>query len=555
MIRMAVLLLAVLPRATMAPLQAQTPGSNRAEHDRSWATVSGRARDVRFQPLTRADGIAADPFYQALQDRRGFLWLTTQNGLIRYDGYQHVRYPGLPLVRKMATRPDPGLLYEDRQGNLGVGPDVLSRFDPDIGVFTRVLKPRARTEENEREAITAIHDGPNGTLWVAVWNLRAEGGSLKESSEPIIYQVDPARGTSVPYRISADIVQNRPVSIRSIEEDAHGRLWLGASIGLIRFDPGPRTFQHYPHTHPNAAIEGVQRSFNSVTFDKTGHLWVHMPAGIERFDLETGAFDRLVEAQFYEMTPGPDGRLWLWGGRPGLLVFDPSSPAETALRTVFFNSALGQPMQTARINGLGADRHGNLWASPEVGSPVQRYSPLHAKFGSYLPDPSDPSSLSGGDITGMAEDPDGSMWIGSGYAGLNRLDPRTRTFTRFRHVPGKQSSVPDEISRIYIDRSGTLWIGGQDGTLGRFDRKTGGYTHLTTLKYKITLIFEDTTGRFWVGAMLSPMNLVDRKTGEVKTMGFRSGYLTYEDREGNLWFAYPPPASVNSTGRAMYVSL
>ena len=71
---------------------ASTDAAN-SDHNTSWAQSSGIAMDIRFEQLTRADGIPSDSFYQVVQDHRGFLWFATRNGLIRYDGYQHVRYP------------------------------------------------------------------------------------------------------------------------------------------------------------------------------------------------------------------------------------------------------------------------------------------------------------------------------------------------------------------------------------------------------------------------------------------------------------------------------
>ena len=105
--------------------------------------VSGRDLSVRFEAMTRADGIPTDRAYQVLEDRRGFIWFTTMAGLVRHDGYQSILYPGMPLVASTETaNPLPGMLFEDRHGTLWVATDVLSRFDPNLGKFTTVLNPR-----------------------------------------------------------------------------------------------------------------------------------------------------------------------------------------------------------------------------------------------------------------------------------------------------------------------------------------------------------------------------------------------------------------------------
>ena len=160
----------------------------------------------------------------------------------------------------------------------------------------------------------------------------------------------------------------------------------------------------------------------------------------------------------------------------------------------------------------------------------------------------------------FSEDRDGSIWISTEGSGLNRFDPRSGAFTRFRHIPGNPRSLPsDNISSLYEDRSGALWIGSDKG-IGRFDRKTGRYTHLRDLisrNHQITSMFEDRSGRFWVGDWLGPVQLVDRQTGAVTPMKVNGGYAAHEDRMGNLWFgAFPDGLNkLDAAGTVRVISL
>jgi hypothetical protein len=123
-------------------LLGQPAPSRQNEADHSWANLSGEAREVRFERFSRADGIPTDQIFQVLQDRRGFTWLTTLSGLYRWDGYQCVRYPGLPMFRPYtALNMAPGVLYEARNGNLWVASDAVTPFDPSTGKFGSPLNP------------------------------------------------------------------------------------------------------------------------------------------------------------------------------------------------------------------------------------------------------------------------------------------------------------------------------------------------------------------------------------------------------------------------------
>ena len=478
---------------------------------------------IRFERLTRSDGVSPELVYQILQDHQGFLWFSTKSGLNRYDGYQTVNYPGFPIDTDLAT-PGPGLLYEDRNGAFWVATGVLSRFEPGGGAVARFTPPHRGPDSPWPVKITAIHDDANGFLWLGATICR----EVHELTEPVLYRFDPRTGASVAYEMNAGITRKQPGGIHAIELDKAGRLWLGTTYGLVRFDPASGEFVPYPHTHDDPEIR-PEHTFDNLVWDQTGRLWVHMPAGLERFDPQTGTFDRFIPAKFWNIRADTRGMLWLWGGWPGLKLFDPESGVLTTVADDI-------------VFSLGGARDGGMWAYFVRAGGLQRYSPAHSRFGKFLPDPGDPNSLSGGAVLGFSEDRDGSIWIATEGFGLNRFDPASGAFTRFRHTPGNPRSLAsDLLSSMYEDRSGTLWIGSIEG-IGRFDRRTGRYTHLRDRisKHDITSMFEDRSGRFWVGDWLGPVQLVDRQTGAVTPMKVNGGYNTLEDRNGNLWFgAYP----------------
>ena len=384
------LYVAILVAATACSWAAD-PVSD-AEQNKSWAALSGSAPDIRFEPLTRSDGIPTQHFYQVLQDHRGFLWFTTSSGLVRYDGHRQVLYRGIPLTRKPPRMVAvPGWLFEDRQGTLWVATNVLTRFDPSTGKFMESVNPRPGPARPGVDFITAIHDSPGGSLWVAVYSYSTDKLKPQEISDPVLYEVKPG-GVSVQHPIPPAITESQGpqpagqrFTIRAIEEDARGRVWLGASLGLIRFDPATGAFQHYPHTHPDPDL-WVQEQFNALVWDKDGRLWIHMPAGLERFDPQTGIFDRFTAARFWNMFADPGGRIWLWGGYPGLKVFDPSAPPQTALKSVYYRGPSGERLEESEIETLGSDRQGNVWAYPASGDVPFRYSPALVQFGSHRPD-------------------------------------------------------------------------------------------------------------------------------------------------------------------------
>jgi signal transduction histidine kinase/ligand-binding sensor domain-containing protein/CheY-like chemotaxis protein len=501
--------------------------------------------------LTRADGVTSQYIYQILQDSHGFLWYTTDSGLNRYDGQESVLYKGFP-ISSGGLSSGPGSLFKDRKGTFWVGTSVLSSFNPGVGATTRFTPPHLGPANDLPVQISAIRDDAGGSLWLGTTVLRTR----YEVVEPVLYRFDPATGASKAYPIPAPITQGHPGGIHAIQVDKTGRLWLGTTYGIVGFNPSNGKFIHYPHTHDDPATWPT-RSFNALVWDKAGKLWVHLPAGLERFDPQTGTFDRFRKARFWYMYADSSGRLWLYGGWPGLQVFDPEN--DTLTPAVRYSNGVSQSLADELVTALAPDRDGNVWAYFSRGGGVYRFSPTRSRFGTFLPDPIDTNSLTGGGVWSFSEDRDGIIWIATNGFGLNRYDPKSGKFTRFRHIPGDPRSLAsDEITAMHQDRSGTLWVGGSQG-IGRIDLKSGRYQHLRDRfsPHGISLLFEDHKGRFWVADWMGPLSLMDRQTGAVTPAKVIGGYDAHEDRDGNVWFGAFPESldKVEVNGNIRKISL
>jgi signal transduction histidine kinase/ligand-binding sensor domain-containing protein/ActR/RegA family two-component response regulator len=507
----------------------------RPNTDHDWARISGEAPRIRFEALSPLDGVSLDRVFQILQDRRDFTWFTTITGLYRWDGYQHVHYEGMPMSGSFpGHRAIPGVLYEARNGTFWVASDVVTSFDPFTGKFGAPLNPRSIPSRPMKDAVTGFFEDRDGSLWLGVSTYEFPDKRWKEESEPVLYHVNPTTRTSVAHPIDPKITLGRPVSIRAIEQDRYGHLWLGTSIGLIRFDLASGSFQHFPHDHPGPTDLPVS-PFNALYWDATGHLWLHVTSGIERFDPVTGLFDRFTEARFQQMRMDSSGRIWLWPGDPGLMVFDPSQSPESALKLVPYRAPGGSAVPIF-FSVVDPDRQGNVWAYGLAAGTV-RYSPATTNFGRYLPEINNPNSLNGPLVMGFAENSDGTIWVSTAYTGLALFDPRTGSFTQFHHDPKQPEGLQGEGgSSVYVDRSGAVWVGMEPGFLGTFDRKNGRYREFPEpWSEKVYSMFEDSSHRLWASASYGNTRAIDLRTMRLLPQSV-SAYVTKEDREGNLWF-------------------
>ena len=208
---------ACLSAATAEPRQVgiASPGVN-AERG------GGRGADLKFTHLTTNDGLSQGYVVDILQDRRGFMWFATRDGLNRYDGYTFVVYKHDPN--------DPGSLnsnflqdlMEDDHGNLWVATNTgVNRFDPTTERCTRYLHDPNNPDTLGGASVKSIAQDSRGYLWFGT-----EDSGLDK--------LDPRTGTFTHYRNDSD---GRFVGrITQVIADRHGDIWFVGERGLFHLN-------------------------------------------------------------------------------------------------------------------------------------------------------------------------------------------------------------------------------------------------------------------------------------------------------------------------------
>ncbi len=538
---------------------------------------------LRFERLTPEQGLSQSQVYAILQDRQGFIWIGTGEGLNKYDGYSFTVY-------KLDTADPTSLvdnavrsLYEDRQGTLWVGTNNgLSRFDRDTQTFTRY-----RHDPDDPQSIAApwvadIAEDAGGTLWFGT----ITGGMNRfnrENQTFSAYKVTPEARGSLMYIDRAGTFwvgnseglhtfdpasrQFTPVvyepaepgrDVYALQQDRQGFLWIGTEQGLYRFDRERQTSTHYTHD-PDNPDSLSDNWVSTIHEDQTGTLWVGTySAGLNRFDPESETFSRYQHSPtsptsissntIYTLYEDRTGLLWI-GTAAGINIFNP--------RTRAFNHYTADPEQpdglaNSDIAAFAVEPDGNLWVGTWEGG-LSYFDRDAATITTYRHDPADPRSLSHDTVYALYRDRAGMLWVGTYGGGLNRFDPATERFTRYRHDPDKPTSLSnDVIPTIYQDQRGTLWVAGEEG-LNRFNPATERFTRYlhdpddpTSLSHsEISSIYEDPAGTLWVGTWGGGINRFDpdrqifqRYTHEPDDPGSLSDNRVFSitgDAAGTIW--------------------
>jgi diguanylate cyclase (GGDEF)-like protein len=513
------------------------------------ALARGDARNVRFEHLSLEQGLSQSGVNCILQDRRGFMWFGTQDGLNLYDGYGFTVFKHDPLEPGSLSHNAVWALHESRDGTLWIGTDGggLNRWDPAKAAFQHFHHDDADPKSLGNDRVRAIQETRDGHLWVGT-----DGGGLS--------RLDRATGTFTHFRAKPGSINDLSGDrVRALLEERGGQLWIATDGGgLAAFNPAQGTFTAYRHDPKDPRSLSDDR-VRAVFEDRDGVLWVATyTGGLNRLDRATGTFTcfrhdaanarSLSEDRVRALHQDRSGVLWV-GTDGGLDEWRSETGDFVRYR---HRAADPTSLSDDRVMSIFQDRGGVLWVGTQGGG-LNRWNMNTGSFALYRVDPSAPSTLSSNTITALATGPDGLVWVGT-YQGLNSLRRPEGTVVNYRYDPADPRSLSDDrVMSVLVDRKGRLWVGTLEGGLNRLDAASGSFTRFrndpkdeTTLSGNgITSLLETRDGALWVGIFRGGLNRFDAETGKITryrhdakvatSLGSDSVVALSQDASGALW--------------------
>lgn len=507
-----------------------------------------------FREFTQAGGNAPDGPVSALaEDAAGNLWIGTRAlGLIRHvpgvGSFQTIALQGsaeLPAGIQM-------LLFDPGRG-LWVGSNAdLILLDPADGrERRRLVIPAGAT------GVTFVHKaclGTDGTLWLAassgLWRLPADADALERVApatlnDPRAVLVDHldrvlvAAGGQV-FEITTEdsarvVWPARPDGspFTAMVEDALGQVWLAASdtgLAVLAADHGSG---HWLEPQPMLPGGLPEARIALLAVDRAGLLWVGTADhGLLKARPEGTVFRYLVDNHdghrfgarnhVQSLAEADDGSLWL-GVRAGLRRYVPASGQfEDFNRITIEPAPLAQPEQLTVYALSAASASHQVWVASDVGTGLldpqqRRLTLLPAREGEQGP------GLAGQNVHRLLAAHDGSLWIGMAGGGVDRYDPKGRTWTRYRAQAGEGilgGLADDLVLALAEDHAGAIWVGGVAG-LSRIDPPTGSvsaYRHDAADPHAIPAgpvraLHVDRDGVLWLASRAGLARLDERDAG------------------------------------------
>jgi ligand-binding sensor domain-containing protein/signal transduction histidine kinase len=491
------------------------------------AGLSGQSAGYIIEHLSIEDGLSQSVVQTILQDRDGFLWFGTQDGLNRYNGYQFTIYKNEPDNPNSLTQNYITALCEDDNGVIWIGTEKgLNSFQEGR------IQPWFESGDSNllrSHLITAMCTDRSGGLWV---------GTLSDG----LRRIDLRTHTVTPFRTLPDSANSLSDDrIRSLFCDEYDTLWVGTLTGLNRFKDGRVTrFLHGPGDPGSLSHNNIR----AIVADSGGGLWVGTQGGLNRYE-RSGRFRAygiddggLTDERIVSLCFDRDRALWIGTEHGGLHRLHDG-------RWTRFQKDPADPSSLSHndVEAIVQDRSGNVWAGT-MGGGLNKLRPN--RFTIFSHNPFDSNSLSSSDVWAVLEDREGNLWIGTRGGGLCRF--RDGTFTRYRHRPGDAHSLSsDDVTCVFEDRRGELWIGTEDG-LNRFDgkrfhvfRRDASDPASLSSSY-ISCIAEDSTGTLWFGTFgggvvrrVNGRFEVFRHSSEPGSLSSDDVFTLTVDRQGRLW--------------------
>jgi ligand-binding sensor domain-containing protein/signal transduction histidine kinase len=444
---------------------------------------TGRIRRYSHAP-NDPSSISSNVTTMSGEDKAGRFWVANNRGLDEFD-----RGAGKVILHiPLAEHPGNFLFYEDRFGTFwmfNVSGNPLAVLDRKTNTLT-YYSLHDRDLPSTAFAIRAAVEDHEGALWLAT----QDAGLLKFDRDHrrfVRYHKNPADAQSLPED-----------SVIGLFADREGSIWAGLGrMGLTRFDSKPLPFKRVTY-NPSYPSDRVEPFVGAIYEDSQRILWIGTPAVLMRIDRKAGQYTSYrtsgpkANSDVITICEDHSGNLWVGTYGHGLHRLNPRTGQ---FKTYRHNPADPYSLSNDIVSRLLVDHNGTLWAGTQ--DALDRFDAATERFTTYKFE-----SYEELDYVELAEDRDGSLWLGTDTAGLRHFDPATGRVTMYQHDidrPGTLSN--DRVNSVHFDAAGTMWLGTQNG-LDKFDPKTNSFTVYTRRDglpgNAVGCILEDNHGEQWM---------------------------------------------------------
>ncbi|GAA4469787.1 sensor histidine kinase [Nibrella saemangeumensis] len=483
-----------------------------------------------------------------MQDRQGFIWFATQDGINKYDGYTMTLYQNDPRDTNSLGDNNAMAVFEDHTGLIWIGTGGgggVNSFNPETGVWKRYPHHPNNPNSMGKGAIEGIAEDNNGVLWFGSTDGLTSYDPQKNLFHQYVHKPED----------KSSLVNNR---VFSICKDEKGRLWIGTGDGLDLYNPGENSFIHItgdakdsvalknsivhhifkdnkgqiwlstlnhglivldPDTrkcikhfydNPEDANDLGNNFIYTTTQDKTGNFWISASNGLFRHDPLTGQFTLYKDKEFLPeletlghcILVDNAGLVWLGTTGRGAVYFSP-------IQRKFYRYL----HEATSLFGSGSNQIAAILKSQKnlvyilTNRNLLQFQPQKKELTLLYEPDNIKNDKSDSYFAAACEEKPGVFWLGTSQHGIIQFDSHTGKVINFKNDPKDPSSIAsNNVDVLFKDRNNTIWVGTDGGNLQYYDGKQKKFIrydfHLKKRNAEfypgIRFIYEDKEGMLWV---------------------------------------------------------
>jgi len=454
-----------------------------------------KQKPLEFRYLTIDEGLSHNKIRDFSQDSSGYIWIATENGLNKYNGYEVINYMHDPSDTNTILSNNVFVVFTDSKSNVWIGSEKgINIYNRKKDNFSTFVAPRINYEISLVKDIT---EDQYGTVWIGT------GSGLCN------YNLNTHKFQHyTPEKNIGPKPNNNQIS--KVLIDNKNKVWCSFyECGISIFDTGTGIFRNFVN-NPGNQVSISGNKIERIYQDRKGNIWIGtynnclnlfnpVDSTFKRYIIdETNSFSTRVRAIFED----EKNNLYV-GTRGGIYLYhETTKNFSHVAHTHHPHSILNMNSIMCSFN----DKQGGIWFGTFSGG-INYANLYHKPFFNYQAKIDNPYFLNNGNVYAILEDNNGNLYIGT-EGGINFLNRKTGKFTYYEHDPDNPNSLShNDIKCLELDNNNNVWIGTNNGGLLQFDPETGKFinkfTHdpenLNTISSnRIFGLFTDKNGNIWV---------------------------------------------------------
>ncbi|MBN2012862.1 response regulator [candidate division KSB1 bacterium] len=529
-----------------------------------------------------------------IQDRKGFMWFATYDGINKYDGYNIKVYKYSADDSASLGNNNTTYLFEDSGGYIWIlnnANDGISRFNPVTEKFTRFQHdPEDSTSISSNEVFHAMQD-KSGRIWLSTRNAinlaveNDEANTIKfkkyrflSPERPVIWIHEGQNGKLLLFadslyffdptheKIANGNIKLNITRIISACEDSARNIWLGTAMnGLLKLDYNKKTQRYSKYEALN--INVVPNKRNHVLIDDNQTIWIATESqGLFQYNEQKNQLINFTNDKFnphsisdntvYSLYIDNSKILWIGTFSQGLCKYDLIKKQFEHYKAIPNNRNSLSGNVISSIQSVNLDE---LWVGMDLDGGITRMvfaNDKQPEYIHYLHDPSNNNTIGGNSILCLTQRKNGHVWAGCAGGHISKIIPE---------VPGSAESPIIKRYKfdlwtftIYEDSQGILWGGTWENGLWKYSDKNDDFIFYrndpdnssSICDNVIWALGEDMQGNVWIGGHGKGISILPRsekdkinpqfinfrqEKGNPKSLSSNTINVFYQDHTGVMW--------------------